>query len=282
MTLPVPPTFADDDEYERSLGDSAFWAPYARAALRLAGLEDTDDVRTHVPTTHVAALVGDRYLVKLHYEDWFGEDCFQTEREAYRCWPTRRPVPGPGRGRAVRRGVALAVPRDDGDGRPFAPGAPGRGDAGGPGPRGGLARLGRQGPPRRPDPRRRADQPRGVLRPDPDPHAAGPPRPRAVGLAASTPRAARPRLPVGGADPDRPGALDAGVPPRRPARRQRLRRRGARNDRGSRARRLQRRVRGRPALRPRRDPHEGVRRRQTLRLSTRTGGAKSAGDGRGG
>lgn len=84
MTLPAPPTFADDDEYERSLGDGAFWAPYARAALRLAGLEDTGDVRTHVPTTHVAALVDDTYMVKLHYEDWFGEDCFQTEREAYR------------------------------------------------------------------------------------------------------------------------------------------------------------------------------------------------------
>ena len=41
-------------------------------------------MRTHFPTTHVAALVGERYLVKLHYEDWFGEDSFQTEREAYR------------------------------------------------------------------------------------------------------------------------------------------------------------------------------------------------------
>ncbi|MGZ8635524.1 MAG: phosphotransferase family protein [Actinomycetota bacterium] len=84
MSVPTPPTFADDDAYERTLDDPVFWAPYARAALRLAGLEDDGDVRTHVPTTHVAALVGDRYLVKLHYEDWFGEDCFQTEREAYR------------------------------------------------------------------------------------------------------------------------------------------------------------------------------------------------------
>jgi hygromycin-B 7''-O-kinase len=42
----------------------------------------------------VAALVGDRYLVKLHYEDWFGEDCFQTEREAYRMLADRGlPVP---------------------------------------------------------------------------------------------------------------------------------------------------------------------------------------------
>lgn len=84
MSVPAPPRFADDDAYERSLADAEFWEPYARAALRLAGLPDEGEVRTHVPTTHVAALVGDAYLVKLHYEEWFGEDCFQTEREAYR------------------------------------------------------------------------------------------------------------------------------------------------------------------------------------------------------
>jgi aminoglycoside phosphotransferase len=94
MTVPPPPRFADDDAYERSLRDAAFWAPFARAALRLSGLEDDGEVRTHFPTTHVAALVGDRYLVKLHYEDWFGEDCFQTEREAYRMLADRGlPVP---------------------------------------------------------------------------------------------------------------------------------------------------------------------------------------------
>jgi Ser/Thr protein kinase RdoA (MazF antagonist) len=89
MTVPDPPRFTDDDAYERSLSDASFWAPYARAALRLSGLEDTGEIRLHVPTTHVAALVGDRYLVKLHYEDWFGEDCFQTEREAYRMLADR-------------------------------------------------------------------------------------------------------------------------------------------------------------------------------------------------
>ncbi len=83
MSLPKPPTFADDEAYERSLQDAAFWAPYAKAALRLSGLPDEGEVRTHYPTTHVAALVNDAYLVKLHYEDWFGEDSFQTEREAY-------------------------------------------------------------------------------------------------------------------------------------------------------------------------------------------------------
>lgn len=94
MSLPQPPRFADDDEYERSLSDPAFWEPYARAALRLSGLADGGEVRTHVPTTHVAALVGDRHLVKLHYEDWFGEDCFQTEREAYRMLADRGlPIP---------------------------------------------------------------------------------------------------------------------------------------------------------------------------------------------
>jgi aminoglycoside phosphotransferase len=94
MTVPPPPSFTDDDEYERSLSDAGFWGPYVRAALRLAGLEDDGEIRTHVPTTHVAALVGDRYLVKLHYEDWFGEDCFQTEREAYRMLADRGlPVP---------------------------------------------------------------------------------------------------------------------------------------------------------------------------------------------
>lgn len=94
MTIPKPPVFVDDDDYERSLRDGEFWAPYARAALRLAGLEDDGEVRTHAPTTHVAALVGERYLVKLHYEDWFGEDSFQTEREAYRILADHElPVP---------------------------------------------------------------------------------------------------------------------------------------------------------------------------------------------
>lgn len=83
MSLPPPPSFPDDEAYERSLTDAGFWAPYAKAALRLSGLPDEGEVRTHFPTTHVAALVNDEYLVKLHYEDWFGEDCFQTEREAY-------------------------------------------------------------------------------------------------------------------------------------------------------------------------------------------------------
>jgi hygromycin-B 7''-O-kinase len=94
MTVPPPPRFVDDEAFEHSLNDAEFWAPYARAALRLAGLEDEGEVRTHFPTTHVAALVGDRYLVKLHYEGWFGEDCFQTEREAYRMLADRGlPVP---------------------------------------------------------------------------------------------------------------------------------------------------------------------------------------------
>ena len=80
--VPPPPAFADDDAYERSLTDAAFWGPYAKAALRIAGYPGDGRVVTYAPTTHVAALVGD-YLVKLYYEDWFGEDCFQTEREAY-------------------------------------------------------------------------------------------------------------------------------------------------------------------------------------------------------
>ena len=83
MTVPRPPAFADDEAYEASQRDPTFWSPYAKAALRLAGLEDDGEVVTHFPTTHVAALVGDVYFVKLHYEDWFGEDSFQTEREAY-------------------------------------------------------------------------------------------------------------------------------------------------------------------------------------------------------
>lgn len=100
MGVPAPPEFQSDDAYEASLRDAAFWAPYARAALRSEGLEDDGEVRTHFPTTQVAALVGDRYLVKLHYEDWFGEDCYQTEREAYR----------------MLRGTDLPVPRLLGDG----------------------------------------------------------------------------------------------------------------------------------------------------------------------
>jgi hygromycin-B 7''-O-kinase len=94
VNVPDPPRFEGDEAYEASLRDSAFWEPYARAALRAAGLEDAGEVRTHFPTTHVAALVDDRYLVKLHYEDWFGEDGFQTEREAYRILAGRElPIP---------------------------------------------------------------------------------------------------------------------------------------------------------------------------------------------
>ena len=92
--VPPPPVFEDGDAYERSLKDAAFWAPYARAALRATGLPDEGEVVTHFPTTHLAALVGGEYLVKLHYEDWFGEDCFQTEREAYGMLTGRRlPIP---------------------------------------------------------------------------------------------------------------------------------------------------------------------------------------------
>jgi len=92
--VPQPPAFEDDDAYERSLSDPSFWAPYARAALQAAGFPDDGVVITHFPTTHVAALVGDHHLVKLHYEDWFGEDCFQTEREAYQMLAGRHlPIP---------------------------------------------------------------------------------------------------------------------------------------------------------------------------------------------
>ncbi len=100
------PAFADDDAFERSLKDAVFWAPYARAALHAAGLPEDGDVRTHVPTTHVAALVGEDFLVKLHYEDWFGEDCYQTEREAY----------------ALLTGRDLPIPRLLGEGSLFGDG----------------------------------------------------------------------------------------------------------------------------------------------------------------
>ena len=84
MSLPPATAFADDEAYERSLhGRRPSGRRTRKAALRLSGLPDEGEVRTHFPTTHVAALVNDAYLVKLHYEDWFGEDCFQTEREAY-------------------------------------------------------------------------------------------------------------------------------------------------------------------------------------------------------
>ncbi len=83
METPVPPEFDDDEAYGASLGDPSFWEPYARAALRAAGLDESGEVRMHFPATHVAALVGDDRFVKLHYEDRFGEDGFQTEREAY-------------------------------------------------------------------------------------------------------------------------------------------------------------------------------------------------------
>jgi hygromycin-B 7''-O-kinase len=83
MELPPRPAFGSDDEYEASLLDAVFWAPYMRATLGRAGLPDKGEVVTHFPTTHVSALVGARFFVKLHYEDWFGEECFQTERTFY-------------------------------------------------------------------------------------------------------------------------------------------------------------------------------------------------------
>src|SRR5205814_6772444 len=85
MDLPPRPQFDSDKAYERSPGRTAFWEPYARAALRRAGLSDAGGVVTHFPTTHVTALVGGRYLVKLHYDEWFGEECFHTERAFYRA-----------------------------------------------------------------------------------------------------------------------------------------------------------------------------------------------------
>jgi hygromycin-B 7''-O-kinase len=83
MELPPRPVFDSDETYERTLKDAAFWEPYARAALRRAELSDEGEVVTHFPTTHVTALVGSRYLVKLHYDEWFGEECFQTENAFY-------------------------------------------------------------------------------------------------------------------------------------------------------------------------------------------------------
>jgi hygromycin-B 7''-O-kinase len=91
---PPRPAFFSDEDYEASLRDAVFWEPYARAALRRAGLPDGGDVVTHFPTTHVTALIGSRYLVKLHYDEWFGEECFQTERAFY----------------AVTRGCDLPIP----------------------------------------------------------------------------------------------------------------------------------------------------------------------------
>jgi aminoglycoside phosphotransferase len=93
VDLPAP-AFADDDAYEASQHDASFWEPYARAALRATGLDDAGEVVTHFPATHVAVRVGDDRFVKLHYEDRFGEDCFQTEREAYRILGDRGvPIP---------------------------------------------------------------------------------------------------------------------------------------------------------------------------------------------
>ena len=83
MDAPEPPRFENDEAYEASLTDPSFWEPYARAALRDAGIDDGGTVRTSYPATHVAARVGDDRFVKLHYEDRFGEDSYQTEREAY-------------------------------------------------------------------------------------------------------------------------------------------------------------------------------------------------------
>jgi hygromycin-B 7''-O-kinase len=81
--VPPAPLFASDDEYERSLPDASFWEPYARAALAISGIAEPGEIVTRTPTTHVAALVGGRVLVKLHFEPRFGEQCFQTERAFY-------------------------------------------------------------------------------------------------------------------------------------------------------------------------------------------------------
>ena len=80
-----------------------------RAALQITGLPSEGEVRTRFPTTHVAALVGDRYLVKLHYEDWFGESCFQSEREGY----------------AFLRGSGLPIPELLAEGSLYPPEGPG-------------------------------------------------------------------------------------------------------------------------------------------------------------
>src|SRR4051812_37005873 len=85
MKAPPRPGFGSDEEYEASLRDAEFWEPYARAALRGAGLSDEGDVVTFFPTTHPTVLIGERFFVKLHYEPWFGEECLATERAFYRA-----------------------------------------------------------------------------------------------------------------------------------------------------------------------------------------------------
>jgi hygromycin-B 7''-O-kinase len=100
----LPPAFASDQDYADRLGDGAFWEPWARAALDLAGLDQPARLRpARPPGTYPTLLTDTDLVVKLFGDRWYGPESHQTELEAYQ----------------VLNGHDLPVPRLLADGRLF-------------------------------------------------------------------------------------------------------------------------------------------------------------------
>jgi hygromycin-B 7''-O-kinase len=81
VTLPPPP-ISSDEEYAALLGSTEFWEPYARAALRKAGMEQPHQLQVHVAGTYPTLVTDAGLVVKLFGERWFGPDSHRVEREA--------------------------------------------------------------------------------------------------------------------------------------------------------------------------------------------------------
>ena len=68
-----PPAFASDQDYADRLGDGAFWEPWARAALDLAGLDQPEMLQPARPLgTYPTLLTGTGLVVKLFGDRWYG------------------------------------------------------------------------------------------------------------------------------------------------------------------------------------------------------------------
>jgi hygromycin-B 7''-O-kinase len=80
----LPPAIASDEDYAGRLGDGAFWEPWARAALDLAGLDQPARLRPARPLgTYPTLLTDSGLVVKLFGDRWYGPESHQAELEAY-------------------------------------------------------------------------------------------------------------------------------------------------------------------------------------------------------
>lgn len=79
----TPPPVASDEEYACALQSGEFWEPYARAALRRAGMQQPNRLEIHVVGTYPTLVADTGVVVKLFGDRWFGPESHQVEREAF-------------------------------------------------------------------------------------------------------------------------------------------------------------------------------------------------------